>query len=110
MTWLLNFIGIMIYFINRFARRSKKTVAFSFKYWIQDNWPEMSTVLLLDVALMILLLGEGTRVNFDDLFSKLPFSLQIAGEPFMAFLLGLGLSALFYKLFNKKVKDAKNGG
>ncbi len=109
MNWLLNFIGIMIYFINRYAKRTKRTVGFSFKFWLKDNWPEASTIILLDIALMILLLGEGTQVNFDDLFSKLPFGLQIAGEPFMAFLLGLGLSAIFYKIFNKKVKDAKNG-
>jgi len=106
MNWLLNIIGILIYFINRFARRTKKTVAFSFKFWIQDNWPEVSTVILLDIALMILLLGEGTHVNFDDLLSKLPFGLSVAGEPFLAFLLGLGLSSLFYKLFRKKVKNA----
>jgi len=106
MNWLLNIIGILIYFINRYAKRTKKTVAFSRKFWIQDNFPEVSTVILMDIALMILLLGEGTKVNFDDLLSKLPFGLSVAGEPFLAFLLGLGLSSLFYKLFRKKVKDA----
>jgi len=108
MNWLLNIIGILIYFINRYAKRTKKTVGFSFKFWIKDNWPEVSTVILLDIALMILLLGEGTQINFDDLFNKLPFGLSVAGEPFLAFLLGLGLSSLFYKLFRKKVKDANS--
>ena len=105
--WILNIIGIMIYFINRYAKRTKKTVGFSFKFWRRDNWPEAVTIILLDIALMILLLGEGTQVNFDDLFSKLPFGLQIAGEPFMAFILGLGVSALFYSIFKRKVKNAK---
>ena len=109
MNWLLNLIGVMIYFINRYAKRTKKEIAFSFKFWIEDNWPEVATILLLDVALMILLLGEGTQVNFDDLLSKLPFGLKIAGEPFLAFLLGLGLSSLFYTIFKKKVNDTNKG-
>lgn len=107
MNWLLNFLGVLIYFINRYANRTKKTVPFSFKYWVADNWPEVSTVVLIDIALMILLLGPGTEVNFDDLFSKLPFGLKIAGEPFLAFLLGLGLSALFYAIFKRKVNESK---
>jgi len=107
MNWILNGIGILIYFLNRYANRSKKTVGFNFKFWLRDNGPEAFTIILLDIALMILLLGEGTQVNFDDLFSKLPFGLQMAGEPFLAFLLGLGLSSLFYKVFKNKVKDAK---
>lgn len=106
MKWFLNFLGIAIYFINRFANRKQKT-DFYFNFWLKDNWPEVSTVILLDIALMILLLGEGTSVNFDDLLSKLPFGLKIAGEPLLAFLLGLGLSSLFYTLFKRKVKDAK---
>lgn len=107
MNWLLNMIGVLIYFINRYSNRTKKTVAFSFKFWIQDNWPEVSTVLLLDIALMILLFTEGTEINFEALFSQLPFGLKVAGEPFMSFLLGLGLASLFYRLFKHKVKDAK---
>jgi hypothetical protein len=109
MNWLLNMIGILIYFINRYANRTKKTVAFNIKFWIRDNWPEFTTVILSDIALMILLLGEGTLVNFDDLLGKLPFGLSVAGEPLLAFLLGLGLSSLFYKFFKHKVKNAKNG-
>jgi len=66
-------------------------------------------VLLLDIALMILLLGPGTEVNFDEILSKLPFGLKVAGEPFLAFLLGLGLSSLFYTLFKRKISDAKKG-
>ena len=106
MNWILNIIGVAIFFINRYAKRKTKTVAFSFKYWLQDNWPEMATIILLDIALMILLLGQGTEVNFDDLLSKLPFGLKVAGEPFLAFLLGLGLSSAFYKIFKHKVSKA----
>ena len=104
---LLNIIGVLIYFINRYNKRTSKTIAFSFKFWLQDNWHEMSTIILLDLALMILLFSPGTEVNFDDLFSKLPFGLKLPADLLMSFLLGLGLSSLFYTIFKRKVKDAK---
>jgi len=104
---LLNLIGVMIYFINRYSKRTFKTTKFSSTFWLKDNWPEMSTILLLDIALMILLFSPGTEINFDDLFSKLPFGLKIAGDLLMSFLLGLGLSSLFYTIFKRKVRDAK---
>lgn len=103
---LLNFIGILIYFINRYANRANKTPVFSFKFWLKDNWPEVTTILLLDIALMILVFSPGTEISFDALFSKLPFGLKIAGDLLMSFLLGLGLSSLFYTIFKKKVRDA----
>jgi hypothetical protein len=106
---LLNIIGIAIYFINRYAKRGKKTVAFDWKYWLRDNGPEMATIILLDIALMILLFADGSEVNFDELFSKLPFGLKLPADLFMSFLLGLGLSALFYTIFKKKVNAVKKG-
>jgi hypothetical protein len=107
MNWLLNILGILIFFLNRYNKRTLKTKAFSFNFWIKDNWNELITIFLLDIALMLLLLGPGTEVNFDDLLSKLPFGLKVAGEPLLSFLLGLGLSNLFYSIFKKKVNDAK---
>jgi hypothetical protein len=104
---LLNVIGILIYFINRFNKRSKKTIGFDLKFWLNDNGPEMATIILLDIALMILLFSPGTEINFDDLFSKLPFGLKLPADMLMSFLLGLGLSSLFYTLFKKKIKDSK---
>jgi len=104
---LLNIIGILIFFINRYHNRTKKTVAFSFKFWIHDNWHEMSTIILLDIALMILLFNPGTEVNFDDIFSKLPFGLKLPADLLMSFLLGLGLANLFYYIFKEKIKDAR---
>ena len=104
---LLNLIGIAIYFLNRYSNRSKKNVAFDYRFWINDNWPEITTVVLLDTALMILLFAPGTEVNFDELLSSLPIGIKISGSWLMSFLLGLGLSSLFYKLFKAKT-DAKN--
>lgn len=103
---ILNIIGILIYFINRYANRTDKSVPFDFRYWLKDNWPEIATVLLMDISLMILLFAPGTEISFDQLFSSLPIGIKVSGSWMMSFLLGLGLSSLFYKLFKSKT-DAK---
>jgi hypothetical protein len=107
MNWLLNLIGVLIFFINRFNKRTKKTVAFSLRFWITDNFQEMATTLLLNLALMIILqinINEGT---LDLLLAKLPAWVNLLGVPGICFALGAGLSWLLYELFRKKVKDAK---
>lgn len=104
---LLNIIGIAIYFINRYAKRQSKTIGFSFSYWIKDNWPELASTILLDVALMILLFSPGTEISFDTYLENLPFLAKVPGDLFMSFLLGLGLSSFFYSIFKTKVDDKK---
>ena len=105
-TLILNVIGIWVYFINRYAKRTKKTVGFSFTYWLKDNWPELASTILLDAALMILLLNKDTMVNIDALIAEyVPFiGLQVAVKPVMGLLIGLILAKAFYELFKSKVK------
>lgn len=105
--WILNIIGILIYFINRYAGRTKKTVKFSFKFWLVDNWPELATTLLLNLALMLLLNSSGTEIDYDQLLAWMPAGIKFAAEPLASFLIGLGLSHFLYSVFRKKVKDAK---
>lgn len=102
--WILNLIGILIYFINKFANRTHKS-KFSFSFWFKDNAPELLSTLLLNIALMLLLMQPETNINIDDLIKEnIPFALQIAVKPLFSFLLGLGLSAFLYKMFKSKVK------
>ncbi len=103
--WILCLIGVMIYFIGRYANRTNKTVGFTFTYWIKDNWPELSTTLLMNIGLMIIIHRPETVISFDKLFAALPFNLTVAGMPTMSFLIGLGLSAVFYRLFKEKTKS-----
>ena len=102
--WILCLIGIMVYFINRYANRTVKTVGFSMKMWLSDNWPEASTTILMNIALMIIIHQPGSEASFDKLFESLPFSLHLAAMPLLSFLIGLGLSAVFYRLFKEKAK------
>ena len=102
--YILCLIGIMIYFINRYANRKIKTIGFSVKFWIAENWPEMTTTVLMNIALMIIIHQPGTVISFDKMFESLPFVMSVAGMPLLSFLIGLGLSALFYRLFKEKTK------
>lgn len=105
-TLILNVIGILIYFIHRYTKRTKKTIGFSFKFWLKDNWPELVSTGLIDMALMILLLNKDTMVNIDQLITQyVPFiGLQVAVKPVMGLLIGLILAKAFYELFKTKVK------
>ena len=104
--WILNLIGVMIYFINKYANRKNKT-KFNGKFWFRDNWPELACTLLLNIALMLLLMQPETNINIDELIKEnRPFSLQLAVKPFFSLLLGLGLSAVFYKMFKSKTKKS----
>lgn len=107
MNWLLNLLGILIFFINRFKQRTHKTVSFKFKYWISDNFQEMATTLLLNLALMIILDQNIKSGTIDQLLLKLPDWVSILGIPGICFGLGAGLSWLLYELFRRKIKDAK---
>ncbi|HPF93328.1 MAG TPA: hypothetical protein PLV65_05310 [Tenuifilaceae bacterium] len=103
-TWILNLIGILIYFISKYANRRNAT-KFSVKFWFADNWPELISTLLLNIALMLLLLQPETTINLDEwLASNVPFGLSVAVKPLFAFLLGLGLSSFLYKMFKNKLK------
>lgn len=101
--WILNLIGILTYFINRFANRKNKT-KFNFRFWLRENMPELLSTLLINIALMLLLMQPETNINIDTwLKDNVPFAMQIAIKPLFSLLLGLGLSAFLYGLFRKKV-------
>ena len=102
--WILNLIGVMIYFINKYANRKNKT-KWNGLFWLNDNWPELASTMLINIALMLLLMQPETNINIDDLIKEhVPFALQVAVKPLFSLLLGLGLSAFLYSLFRKKVK------
>jgi len=107
MNWILNFLGISIFFINRFKQRTHKTVSFKLKYWITDNFQEMATTLLLNLALMLILSENIKDGTLEPILAKLPEWVTILGVPGICFGLGAGLSWLLYELFRRKIKDAK---
>ena len=110
LNWILNGIGVLIYFLNRFGNRKSKG-KFSFKFWFADNYRELFTTLLFDIALMLIVMMPNVSVNFDKLIAEnIPFGLVIdpdVAKAILCFLLGLGLSSLFYKYYQLKAKLSK---
>lgn len=108
--WILNGIGVVIYFLNRFGNRRKKAKP-SIKFWIADNYRELLTTLLFDLALMIIVMMPDVQVNFDSFIAEnVPFGLAISpvvAKAILSFLLGLGLSSLFYKYYKIRAKLKK---
>ena len=99
---LLNLLGVLIYFLNRFAGRRQKDKSFSIKFWMRDNWPEFTVILLVDISLMILFLSND--ISFD-MASMLPEWVVKAGDLTAAWILGLGLSSFIYNVIRKKMKS-----
>jgi hypothetical protein len=104
---LLNFIGILIFFLNKFNGRKDKTTEPSIKFWFKDNWPELVIISLFDMALMILLVFGGLKLDFTKLLPSLPDGVTVAGDWAACFLIGLFLAWAFYALIKKKVEDSK---
>ena len=69
---ILNIIGIVIFFLSRFSNRKDKTTEPSVKFWIRDNWEQLITIALFDIALMILASKQALNIDF----SKLTFLLE----------------------------------
>lgn len=99
---LLNFLGVMIYFLNRYNNRHSKDKSFSVKFWVRDNWPELLIIILVDISVMLLLILNDISI---DAAQFLPTWVVKVGDLGIAWLIGLGLSSLIYSVFRKKVND-----
>ncbi len=102
---ILNVIGILIYFVNRYDKRAKKTTGFNFKFWINDNFQEVITTLLMNTGLMILLNMENPAI--EKIILKLPEGFAEIGIPGLCFALGLGLSGVVYSMYKSKANKLK---
>jgi len=104
-SWLLFVLGTIYYFIQRYALRSKKAEAFSIRYWIKDNGPEFISVVIIDLAAMIILMDGSVNI---DLTQWLPAGVGIPLNLLLPFLVGAGMGKVFYELFKKKLSSGKN--
>lgn len=109
MNWLLNFLSIIVFFINRFWFRKKQTLAFDPNFWLKDNWPELTMTLLLNLIFMLLIGTEEATAALDKLPTAIAW-IYFFGKPGLSAALGLGLSWAAYMLFNRKIKNIKKGG
>lgn len=106
--WLLNGIGILVFFLTRYNNRKKQYTGFSLSYWFKDNIYELSVTILLNLAAMIILFLLNKNNGLENLVLKLPEWIQPAGVPGLSLGLGLGFTWTIYTMFLKKAKDAKD--
>lgn len=107
LNWILNLIGIVAYFIRRFTNRKNKTKG-NWNFWLKDNWPELSQTFLVNIGLMLILMMPEAQVLVDKFFeTQIPLGISIPatlGKAIVSFMLGLGLTALIYFMFQNKTK------
>ena len=101
---LLNILGIALYFLIRYNKRTDKSVKFSHEFWLNDNWPETVAILIFDLVLMILLFKGGLEIDLNKYLPALPDGVAFVGDLSICFFIGLILSAAIYNLFKTKVK------
>jgi len=101
MKLLLNFLGIVIYFLIRYGNRTDKTTTFSTTFWLNDNWPETVTTILFDVVLMLLFIAGGLKIELEKLFPSIPAGISFIGDLGIYFVIGLVLAHGAYELVKK---------
>lgn len=106
-TWILNLIGIFGYFLGRYAKRRHKTKG-NFKFWIADNWVELTQTLMLNVSLMLILTMESVHVDLTSFLQNyLHFQFSIGetvSEAAVAAAVGWFGTFIVYNLIKKKQK------
>jgi hypothetical protein len=106
---VLNLLGILSFFLNRFEKRTDKVKEPSLAYWWKDNWAQLMNILIWDVALMLLVMFGGLHVDFTKLAPTIPSWITVVGDGALSFGIGLFGAYAGYMLIKKKAEDYKPG-
>lgn len=101
---LLNLLGILQYFILKYANRKDKTIKFSGTFWTNDNWPETVGILSFDLTIMLLVLKGGVVIDLNKWVPNLPDGIAFVGDLAICYIIGLTFAAGIYHLFKTKTK------
>lgn len=104
---IFNILGIAISFLTKYNTRREQDKTFSLKFWINDNWPELTVIALFDAAIVGLLLLGDIQINVTEF---VPEWIAVIGNNAISFILGLGLAAGIYSIFKKKVAYIRETG
>ena len=102
--WILAFLGIMMFFITKYAKRNSKHKAFSFGFWLADNWEETVVSIMATFVLMIMFLSPEAQFDTNAFFEKVPFITALPTKMVVSFLAGFSNSFLIYAMFRNKTK------
>lgn len=104
MNWLMNFLGIVLYFLGRYGNRTDKTVKFSGTFWLNDNWVETMGTLTVNLIIMILMIKGGVNIDIEKIAPWMPDGISFVGDLFLYVIIGGVVSHLVYEAFRTKVK------
>jgi len=103
--WLLFTLGTFAYLLFRFMNRKDKTVPVSFKFYLANNWPELSFTVILDLMLMLMVMDKGTTIDATGWLSNLPIGVIASGKLIASALCGLGFGKIIYEGVKKFKRD-----
>jgi len=101
MCWLLNFLGIVLYFLIRYGNRTDKTVKLSGAFWLNDNWVETIGTLVVNTILMLLMIKGGVTIDIEKIAPWMPSGISFVGDLFLYVLIGSVISHLVYEATKK---------
>lgn len=104
MKGLLNILGILLYFIIRYGKRSDKTQKFSATFWLNDNWIETVGTIVVNAILVILLLAGGITFDFEKWLPWLPDGIGFVGDLAAYAIIGAVISHVVYEFVAGKKK------
>lgn len=99
---ILNILGILLYFVLRFGGRKDKTKKLSFSFWWADNMQEILSTVIFNVALMILMIESGIKIDLKALFPMIPDAITFVGDLAIYFSIGAFISHGAYELWKKR--------
>lgn len=102
----LNIIGILIFFLSRFSGRTDKSKEPDLKFWLKDNWEELTAIALFDIGLILLVFDGGFNLNFER-FPSLPEWVQLGGDSAVCFAVGLVVAWKGYEWYNQIIKSKR---
>jgi hypothetical protein len=104
MNWIVNILGIALYFLIRYGNRTDKSIKFSGTFWLNDNWIETVSTIVINALLMIIFSYNGFSIDYEKLVPALPDWVSITGDLVTYAVIGLLLSHLAYEFVNKIIK------
>jgi hypothetical protein len=104
MNILLNFLGIILYFLIRYGNRVDKTVKFKGTFWLNDNWVETIGTFVVNILLMLLMWKGGITIDIEKIAPWMPNGISFVGDMIIYVLIGGVISHLVYEAFKTKVK------
>jgi hypothetical protein len=102
---LLNFLGLVLYFIIRYINRTGKSTEFSMSFWIKDNKWQSIAILICDTIIMVLTMAGGLVFDLTKLFPTLPGGIAFIGDMAVYCAIGLILSHGLYELLQPKKQE-----